>query len=180
MILTNERWASAIDKAIFPGTQGGPLEHVVAAKAVAMAEAMRPSFKAYAQRIVDDASALADALIDRGYRVISGGTDTHLFLADVTPKGLTGALAEQRCDEAGIVLNKNAIPFDTNPPAVASGIRAGTPCVATQGMGVDEMLVVADLIDRALTGTDEDRVVVRGEVGELVARFPAYPRDDRG
>jgi len=176
IILTNERWAKAIDKAVFPGTQGGPLEHVIAAKAVALKEAMEPSFKEYAQRILDDARALADGLIDHGYRITSGGTDTHLFLADVTTKGLTGKDAEQRCDGAGIVLNKNAIPFDQNPPAIASGIRAGTASVATQGMGPDELRHVAALIDRALTGSDDDRVAVRGEVTDLVGRFPAYPR----
>lgn len=175
IILTNERWATAIDKAVFPGTQGGPLQHVVAAKAVALKEAMDPGFKVYAQRILDDIRALADGLTERGYRIVSGGTDTHLFLADVTPKGLTGAEAEARCDAAGIVLNKNAIPFDTNPPAVASGIRAGASCVATQGMGPEQLSAVAGLIDRALTGTDDDRRAVRGEVSELVASFPAYP-----
>jgi glycine hydroxymethyltransferase len=177
IILTNEQWAKPIDKAVFPGTQGGPLEHVIAAKAVALKEAMAPSFKEYAQRVLDDARALADGLTEHGYRVTSGGTDTHLFLADVTPKGLTGAEAEQRCDDAGIVLNKNAIPFDQNPPAVASGIRAGTASVATQGMGPDELHHVAGLIDRALTGTDDDRATVRGEISELVARFPVYPRE---
>jgi glycine hydroxymethyltransferase len=175
IILTNEQWAKPIDKAVFPGTQGGPLEHVIAAKAVALKEAMEPSFKEYAQRILDGARALADGLTEQGYRVTSGGTDTHLFLADVTTKGLTGADAEARCDSAGIVLNKNAIPFDTNPPAVASGIRAGTSCVATQGMGPDELTQVAGLIDRALTGSDGDRDQVRREVGDLVTRFPAYP-----
>jgi glycine hydroxymethyltransferase len=178
IILTNEEWAKRIDKAVFPGMQGGPLEHVVAAKAVALKEAMDPSFKAYAQRILDDIRALADGLTDRGYRIISGGTDTHLFLADLTAKGLTGAEAESRCDEAGIVLNKNAIPFDPNPPAVASGIRAGSACVATQGMGPDELRHVAGLIDRALTGSDADRAAVRGEVTDLVTRFPVYPRPD--
>ncbi len=177
IILTNEKWAKAIDKAIFPGLQGGPLEHVIAAKAVALKEAMDPSFKEYAQRILDDSRALAAGLADRGYRIISGGTDTHLFLADVTGRGLTGAEAEARCDAAGIVLNKNAIPFDTNPPAIASGIRAGTSCVATQGMGPDELDAVAGLIDRALTGSDDDRAAVRAEVNALVERFPAYPRD---
>ena len=175
IILAKEHLAKAVDKAVFPGTQGGPLEHVIAAKAVALKEAMEPSFKEYAHRILDDARALADGLTERGYRVTSGGTDTHLFLADVTGKGLTGAEAEARADAAGIVLNKNAIPFDTNPPAVASGIRAGTAAVATQGMGPDELTAVAGLIDRALTGTDDDRTAVRGEVTELVGRFPAYP-----
>jgi glycine hydroxymethyltransferase len=180
IILANERWAKAIDKAVFPGTQGGPLEHVIAAKAVALKEAMEPSFKAYAQRILDDVRALADGLAERGYRVIAGGTDTHLFLADVTTKGLTGAEAEARCDAAGIVLNKNAIPFDTNPPAVASGIRAGTSGVATQGMGPAELSEVAGLIDRALTGDDAERRAVRAEVTDLVARFPAYPEGGAG
>ncbi|TVP67990.1 MAG: serine hydroxymethyltransferase [Nitriliruptor sp.] len=180
IILTNERWAKPIDKAVFPGTQGGPLEHVVAAKAVALKEAMEPSFKEYAQRILDDARALADGLTERGYRVVGGGTDTHLFLADVTGRGLTGAEAEARCDAAGIVLNKNAIPFDTNPPAVASGIRAGTSGVATQGMGPDELSAVAGLIDRALTGDDAERSAVRAEVTDLVTRFPAYPERGAG
>jgi glycine hydroxymethyltransferase len=176
IILTNEEWAKPIDKAVFPGTQGGPLEHVVAAKAVALKEVMEPEFKTYAQRILDDIRALAEGLGERGYRIVSGSTDTHLFLADVTPKGLTGAEAESRCDAAGIVLNKNAIPFDQNPPAVASGIRAGASCVATQGMGPEELRHVAGLIDRALTGSDDDRASVRREVADLVARFPAYPR----
>jgi glycine hydroxymethyltransferase len=175
IILTNDQWAKPIDKAVFPGTQGGPLEHVIAAKAVALKEAMDPSFKEYAQRILDGARALADGLTERGYRITSGGTDTHLFLADVTTKGLTGADAEARCDSAGIVLNKNAIPNDPNPPAVASGIRAGTSCVATQGMGPAELTHVAGLIDRALTGSDDDRAQVRSEVSDLVTRFPAYP-----
>jgi glycine hydroxymethyltransferase len=175
IILAKEHLAKAIDKAVFPGTQGGPLEHVVAAKAVALQEAMEPEFKAYAQRILDDARALADGLAEEGFRITSGGTDTHLFLADVTDHGLTGAQAEQRADDAGIVLNKNAIPFDQNPPAVASGIRAGTACVATQGMGPDEMRHVAALIVRALTGSDDDIKAVRAEVDDLVERFPAYP-----
>jgi glycine hydroxymethyltransferase len=175
IILAKEHLAKAIDKAVFPGTQGGPLEHVIAAKAVALKEAQEPSFKEYSQRILDDARALADGLTERGYRITSGGTDTHLFLADVTGKGLTGAEAEERADAAGIVLNKNAIPFDTNPPAVASGIRAGTASVATQGMGPGELTGVAELLDRALTGSDDDRRAVRGEVSDLVGRYPAYP-----
>ncbi len=174
IILTKEHLAKAIDKAVFPGTQGGPLEHVVAAKAVALKEAMEPSFKEYAHRIVDDARALADGLAEQGFRITSGGTDTHLFLADVTGRDLTGAEAESRADAAGIVLNKNAIPFDQNPPAVASGIRVGTACVATQGMGTGEMDQIAALIARAITGDDDDRRAVRAEVDELVQRFPAY------
>lgn len=176
MILCKEAWAKDIDRAVFPGSQGGPLEHVIAAKAVAMKEADTPEFRAYARRVVENASALSDGLIARGYGVISGGTETHLLLADVTQKGATGAEAEVRCDEAGIVLNKNAIPFDPLPPAKASGIRVGTPCVSTQGMGVGEMDSVADMLDRAITGDDADRTTVRAEVGELVRRFPVYPR----
>jgi glycine hydroxymethyltransferase len=174
IILCKEEWAKAIDKAVFPGTQGGPLEHVVAAKAVALKEAMAPSFKEYAQRILDDARALAEGLREHGYRITSGGTDTHLFLADVTGKGLTGDEAESRADAAGIVLNKNAIPFDTHPPAVASGIRAGTATVATQGMGPEQMQQVAGLIARALEGSDDDRAAVRGSIEQLVTAFPAY------
>jgi glycine hydroxymethyltransferase len=176
IIVTNEQWAKPIDKAVFPGTQGGPLEHVIAAKAVALKEALEPGFKEYGQRILDDIRALADGLQDRGYRITSGGTDTHLFLADVTAKHaeLTGAIAEERCDAAGIVLNKNGIPFDQHPPMVTSGIRAGSSLVATQGMGTQEMAQVADMIDRAITGSDDDRAAVRSEVSELVAAFPAY------
>ena len=176
IILTREDWAKPIDKAVFPGTQGGPLEHVIAAKAVALKEALEPEFKEYGQRILDDVRALAAGLQERGYRITSGGTDTHLFLADVTAKDpdLTGAIAEERCDAAGIVLNKNGIPFDELPPMVTSGIRAGASLVATQGMGTEEMARVADMIDRAITGSDDDRARVRGEVAELVADFPAY------
>ena len=174
IILAKEHLAKAVDKAVFPGTQGGPLEHVIAAKAVALKEASDPSFKEYAQRIVDDARTLADGLAEQGFRITSGGTDTHLFLADVTGRDLTGAEAESRADAAGIVLNKNAIPFDQNPPAVASGIRVGTACVATQGMGTSEMGTIAQLIARAVTGSDDDRRAVRAEVDELVQRFPAY------
>jgi glycine hydroxymethyltransferase len=141
---------------VFPGTQGGPLEHVIAAKAVALKEAMDPSFKEYAQRILDDVRALADGLAERGYRVIAGGTDTHLFLADVTGTGLTGAEAEARCDAAGIVLNKNAIPFDRtrrrSPRASGPGVRRRHP-----GHGALRAQAVAGLIDRALTGDDDDR-----------------------
>jgi glycine hydroxymethyltransferase len=176
IILTNEKYAKAIDKAVFPGTQGGPLEHVIAAKAVALKEAMEPSFKQYGQLILDDIRAMAAGLQERGYRIVSGGTDTHLFLADVTAKdpALTGAIAEARCDEAGIVLNKNGIPFDTLPPMTTSGIRAGSSMIASQGMGPAEAARIADMIDRAITGTDDDRAAVRGEVAELTSSFPVY------
>ena len=176
IVLCKEELAKKIDKAVFPGTQGGPLEHVIAAKAVALKMAMEPEFKEYSARVLDNARSLAADLVDRGMRITSGGTDTHLFLADVTEMGLTGAEAEDRCAAAGIVLNKNAIPFDQHPPAVASGIRIGTCLVATQGMGPDEMPVVGGLIERAIRGSDSDRAAVRGEVRDLLARFPAYPQ----
>lgn len=182
VIVCKEDWARAIDRAVFPGTQGGPLEHVIAAKAVCLKEAMDPSFKEYAQRILDNARALADGLTVEGFRIISRGTDTHLVLADVSDKGVTGAEAEARCDAAGIVLNKNAIPFDPHPPAVASGVRMGTSTVATTGMSPEEMRTVAGLIARAITGGEDDRYAVRDEVAELLELFRPYsaPRDPDG
>ncbi len=174
VIVCREEWARAIDRAVFPGTQGGPLEHVIAAKAVCLKEAMDPSFKEYAQRILDDARALADALARQDFRIVSGGTDTHVVLTDVTAQGRTGAEAEARCDDAGIVLNKNAIPFDPNPPAVASGVRMGTSTVATTGMGPEEMNTIAGLIARAVRGEAGDRSVIRAEVNELLELFRPY------
>lgn len=175
IIVCKEDWARAIDRAVFPGTQGGPLEHVIAAKAVCLREAMDPSFKEYAQRVLDDARALAAGLVEEGFRIISQGTDTHVVLADVSDKDLTGAEAEDRCDSAGIVLNKNAIPFDPNPPAVASGVRMGTSAIATTGMGPHQMRTIAGLVARATTGDDEDeRSAVRAEVAELLELYRPY------
>ncbi len=178
MILARAEHAKAIDKAVFPMMQGGPLMHAVAGKAVALKEAATPEYGRYAAQVIANCQALADQLADEGMRAVSGGTDTHLALIDLQDLGVTGTEAEQRCDAAGITLNKNAIPYDPQPPAVASGIRVGTPCVTTQGMGAAEMKGVASLIGRAVrdrsgTGAAD----IRAEVAELVTAFPAYPRD---
>ncbi|MGY9024265.1 MAG: serine hydroxymethyltransferase [Candidatus Nanopelagicales bacterium] len=176
MILCKEEHAAKIDKAVFPMMQGGPLMHAVAAKAVALKEASTPEYQAYAQQVVLNAQALAAGLAKRGMRPVSGGTDTHLALIDLSGIGVNGSEAEIRCDTGRITLNKNAIPFDTLPPSVASGIRVGTPSVTTQGMGVDQMDVIADLIDRAVRQSEpiED---IAARTNELVSAFPAYPRD---
>ena len=176
MILCKEEHAATIDKAVFPMMQGGPLMHAVAAKAVALKEASTPEYQSYAQQVVLNAQALAAGLAKRGMRPVSGGTDTHLALIDLSGIGVNGSEAEIRCDTGRITLNKNAIPFDTLPPSVASGIRVGTPSVTTQGMGVDQMDVIADLIDRAVRQSEpiED---IAARTNELVSAFPAYPRD---
>ena len=175
LILCTSEQAKAVDKSVFPGTQGGPLEHVIAAKAVAFGEALTADFKAYARQVVENAQVLAQALVDRGYAIVSGGTDTHLMLVDLRPKGLTGKVAEKTLDQAGITVNKNTVPDDPQSPFVTSGIRLGTPALTTRGMGRAEMVRVAELIDRALTRPDEATLArVRAEVGELTAAFPLY------
>ena len=176
MILSRSEHAKAIDKAVFPMMQGGPLMHAVAAKAVALAEASTPAYQAYARSVVENAQALTKGLVEHGMRAVGGGTDTHLALIDLRDVGVTGADAEARCDAAGIVLNKNALPFDPQPPSVASGIRVGTPSVTTQGMTTEQMARIAALIARAVTEDDEQtRAEVSAEVADLVAAFPAYP-----
>ena len=175
MILTTAEHASAIDKAVFPMMQGGPLMHSVAAKAVALKEAMTPEFQAYAAQVVRNAQALSASLAAQGMRPVSGGTDTHLALIDLRGVDVTGAEAETRSDAARITLNKNAIPYDPQPPAVASGIRVGTPSVTTQGMGEAEMGLVGELIARAVTDPASAGAVA-AEVTGLVERFPAYDR----
>jgi glycine hydroxymethyltransferase len=175
MILCRADLAKAVDKQVFPGTQGGPLEHVIAAKAVALGEAARPEFKRYAAQVVQNAQALAAALLDRGYAIVSGGTDTHLMLVDLRPKGLTGKEAEQLLDRAGITVNKNTIPGDPQSPFVTSGIRLGTPALTTRGFGEPEMARTAELIDAVLTAKDDQTVArVKGEVRALTAAFPLY------
>jgi glycine hydroxymethyltransferase len=178
-ILTTAEHARAIDKAVFPGWQGGPLEHVIAGKAIAFREAMDPSFREYAHQIVANASALASALVGEGFRLVSGGTDNHLMVVDLTPfdADLTGKQAQTTLDEAGITLNKNTIPDDPRSPFVTSGVRIGTPSVTTQGMTEPEMSTIASLIARALRARDDagTLAVIRKEVAELCARFPAYP-----
>jgi glycine hydroxymethyltransferase len=177
MILSRAEYAKAIDKAVFPMMQGGPLEHCIAAKAVCLKEAMQPEFKDYAQRVVRTARALADGLTDEGLRLVSGGTDSHLALVDLQPIGMTGADAEAACDRVGIALNKNAIPFDPLPPATASGIRLGTPGPATLGMDEPEMKEVARIIGEVVRAPDDESIAERsrGAVRDLMSRFPAYP-----
>ncbi len=175
MMLCKEEHAAKIDKAVFPMMQGGPLMHAVAAKAVALKEASTPAYQEYAKQVVINAQALAAGLAKRGMRPVSGGTDTHLALIDLSGTGVNGSEAEARCDAARITLNKNAIPFDTLPPSVASGIRVGTPSVTTQGMGVPEMDVIADLIDRAVRESEPSSDIA-AQTHELVTAFPAYPR----
>jgi glycine hydroxymethyltransferase len=178
-ILSTEAHAKAIDKAVFPGWQGGPLEHVIAAKAIAFREAMDPSFKEYANQIVTNASALAEALVGEGFRLVSGGTDNHLMVVDLRPfdAELTGKQAQASLDEAGITLNKNTIPDDPRSPFVTSGLRIGTPSVTTQGMTEPEMATIASLLARTLRERDDDARLrsIRAEVAELCGRFPAYP-----
>jgi glycine hydroxymethyltransferase len=182
LILSTSEHAKAIDKSVFPGTQGGPLEHVIAAKAVAFGEALTDNFKVYSRRVVQNAKTLATSLIDRGFAIVSGGTDTHLMLVDLRPKNLTGKAAEKILDQAGITVNKNTIPDDPQSPFVTSGIRLGTPALTTRGMGTSEMERVAELIDRALTHPDEATLArVREEVGELSSSFPLYqPKSTAG
>jgi glycine hydroxymethyltransferase len=176
IILCKEQHAKAVDKATFPGMQGGPLEHVIAAKAVAFREALDPSFTAYCQAVVTNARALAAALMARGFHVVSGGTDNHLMLVDLRNRGLTGKVAEKALDRAGITVNKNTVPKETQSPFVTSGIRIGTPAVTTRGMGTDAMEQIAALIDRLLQAPDDEAVMtaVREDVKRLAARYPLY------
>lgn len=169
--------AAAIDRAVFPGLQGGPLMHVVAAKAVAFAEAAQPAFRTYAARVVANAAALADALTAAGFRIVSGGTDNHLLLVDLRPFGVTGRVAQEALDAAGITCNKNAIPNDPEKPFVTSGLRLGTAAVTTAGMGSEEMAEIAALIVAVLKAPDDELVIqdTRAAVGELCARFTPYP-----
>ena len=177
LVLCREQYAKDLDRTVFPGVQGGPLMHVIAAKAVCFKEAATPDFAAYQQQIVANARRLSSNLATAGLRLVSGGTDNHLMLVDVFSKGVTGKVAEAALDKAGITVNKNAIPFDQNPPMVASGIRIGTPAVTTRGMREPEMDVIADLISRVLAAPGDDRTLgmVRTEVRQLCKKFPLYP-----
>jgi glycine hydroxymethyltransferase len=176
LILCTEQHAKAIDKAVFPGSQGGPLEHVIAAKAVCFKEALDPSFKRYAQQVIDNARALAAALMKRGFHIVSGGTDNHLMLVDLRNRSVTGKVAQTALDEAAITVNKNTVPKETQSPFVTSGIRIGTSAVTTRGMCEPEMEVIAGLIDRVLGAPDNDGVKaqVKEEVHALTRRFPLY------
>lgn len=176
LILTKEVYAKDIDKSVFPGVQGGPLMHVIAAKAVAFKEAMTEEFRVYQKQVLLNSRKLADELMKRGYRVVSGGTDSHMFSIDLRSKGLTGGEAENVLDKVGITVNKNAIPFDPNPPMNPSGIRIGTPTVTTRGMKEPEMEEIAEYIDEAIKNRDSDVVLnaVREKVVSLCKRFPLY------
>lgn len=176
MILCTEEWGKKLNSGIFPGIQGGPLMHVIAAKAVAFKEALLPEFKEYAGQVVKNAQALAGGLVEKGFNLVSGGTDNHLMLVDFTGTEITGKVAEKTLEDAGITVNKNAVPFDTRSPFVTSGIRVGTPATTTRGLREAEMLQVADWIGRALHNIDNiaELSKIRGEVKELCQRFPLY------
>ncbi len=186
IVLCTEEWAEAIDKAVFPGVQGGPLMHIIAAKAVAFAEAMQPEWKAYQKRVVENSAVMCQAMADRGWRIVSGGTDNHLFLIDLGTDFISGKKAERWLGLADITVNKNTVPFDTRKPYIASGLRIGTPAVTTRGMGPDEMVKIAEFMDRALhldeDTEDEAKMAafragmeeIKAEVHELTSRFPLY------
>src|SRR4051812_36425462 len=177
MILSKQEFAAAIDKVVFPGMQGGPLVHIMAAKAVCFLEAMQPAFRDYAKQVVANAKVLAETLAAEGYRIISGGTDTHVMLIDVFAKGMLGSEAEKALGEAGITVNKNAIPFDTNPPMKPSGIRIGSPALTTRGMKEEEMKQVGRWISEALQHRTDSAALkkIRKQVEELAEQFPLYP-----
>ena len=175
MILSKEQHAAAVDRAVFPGTQGGPIMSAVAGKAIALKECAQPEYQQYAKNVIANCQALAASLEDEGMRAVSGGTQTHLALIDIRSRKVTGKVADQRCGVAGIVLNKNAIPFDPESPKVTSGIRVGSAATTTQGMGIPEMKAIAGLIARAISTDDEKALAqIRGEVHQLTARFPIY------
>jgi glycine hydroxymethyltransferase len=176
LIMAREEHAKSIDKQVFPGIQGGPLMHVIAAKAVAFAEALRPEFADYSGRVIANARALAEALMERGFNLVSGGTDNHLMLVDLRNKGVTGKVAEKSLDRAGITVNKNTVPGETESPFVTSGVRIGTPALTTRGFGVDEMRAIAALIERVVAKPEDEQVAdaVRGEVREMCSRYPLY------
>lgn len=176
MVLCKEEHKKALDKMVLPGIQGGPLVHIIAAKAVCFQEAMSVEFKRYQEQIISNAKALAEAIEKQGFRIVSGGTDNHLFLVDIFSKGSTGKQAEEALERAAITVNKNAIPFDTHPPLVTSGIRVGTPAVTTRNMKEEEMRQIGELIGRVLKNIESEEVQreVRDEVKALTDRFPLY------
>jgi glycine hydroxymethyltransferase len=181
MVMCRTQHAQALDKTVMPGVQGGPLMHVIAGKAVAFREALTPAWRDYQKQIVKNAAALAAALLERGYRLVAGGTDTHLLLVDLTSRSITGKDAQEALDRAWITVNKNTVPFETKSPMVTSGVRIGTPAVTTRGMREAEMVEIARLIDRVLSdlGSSAVEAKVRGEVQELTNRFPLYPERTR-
>ncbi|MGA1495996.1 MAG: serine hydroxymethyltransferase, partial [Rhodothermales bacterium] len=171
-----KNWSELFDSSVFPGMQGGPLMHVIAAKAVAFEEALQDDFKAYAKQVVLNAQVMADAFTERGYQVVSGGTDNHLALIDLRSKGITGKEAEEALQAADITVNKNMVPYDDQSPFVTSGIRVGTPAMTTRGLGPDEFREIVDLMDRVITNPSDETVLqhVKGAIHEMTARFPLY------
>lgn len=174
LILCKEEYAKAIDKAVFPGMQGGPLMHVIAAKAVCFGEALKPEFKEYQKQIVKNAKVLADELLKYGFNLVSGGTDNHLILIDLRNKGITGKELEEKLDEIGITVNKNAVPFDTEKPSITSGIRIGTPAVTTRGFKEEEMKKIAKLINMTVEEFDTKKEQIKDEVNKICKQFPLY------
>lgn len=174
LILCKEEYAKAIDKGIFPGTQGGPLMHVIAAKAVCFGEALKPEFKNYQLQIIKNAKVLADELLRYGFNLVSGGTDNHLILIDLRNKKITGKELEQKLDEVGITVNKNAVPFDTEKPSITSGIRIGTPAVTTRGFKEEEMKAIAKLINMTVEEYDDKKEEIKNKVHEICKQFPLY------
>jgi glycine hydroxymethyltransferase len=178
MIMCKKEYGRAVDKMIFPGIQGGPLVHVIAAKAVAFKEALTPEFREYQLAVVKNAKVLAEELVARGYDIISGGTDNHLMLIDLSNRGITGQEAEEALDRAGITVNKNSVPFDERPPTVTSGMRLGTPSVTTRGMGDKEMVLIAELLDGVLGNLNDESAIesFRERVSDLCGKFPVYAK----
>jgi glycine hydroxymethyltransferase len=178
LVMCRKAHAKELDRVVFPGLQGGPFMHIIAAKAVAFGEALQPEFRVYARQMIANARALANALVAHGFRIVSGGTDTHLFLVDVASNGLTGKAAESTLEQVGITVNKNAIPFDPHPPMTAGGLRLGVPALTTRGMGPAEMGQIGELIARALTAGDDSvaQTAIRSDVVGLTRRFPLYAR----
>ena len=174
LILCKEEYGKAIDKAVFPGTQGGPLMHVIAAKAVCFGEALKPEFKEYQKQIVKNAKVLSEELIKLGFNLVSGGTDNHLILIDLRNKGITGKELETRLDDVGITVNKNAVPFDTEKPAITSGIRIGTPAVTTRGFKEEDMIKIANLINETVESYEDKKEEIRSKVAEICSKYPLY------
>jgi len=174
LILCREEYGKAIDKALFPGTQGGPLMHVIAAKAVCFGEALKPEFKEYQKQIVKNAKVLSEELVKLGFNLVSGGTDNHLMLIDLRNKGITGKELEERLDDVGITTNKNSVPFDTEKPMITSGIRIGTPAVTTRGFKEEEMIKIANLINMTVESYEDKKEEIRAEVAKICAKFPLY------
>ena len=177
MVMCKEQYAKKLDSAVFPGMQGGPLMHIIAAKAVAFAEALKPEFKVYQQNIVSNSKHLAEKMMEKGFRLVSGGTDNHLILVDLTSKGVTGKQAQIALDQAGITVNRNTIPFESLSPMVTSGVRIGTAAATTRGFGREEMERIAGWIDRVVTHIDDEAEIgkVRAEITELCEEKPLYP-----